>query len=146
MPIPSDYITSKRDEMLAYARRMYGARVRIHGPANVTHRLYKYVLRLNGLNILLYFGINTMAVVVKDRNGVIEIQGPRRGIMPAIVWASNRPRRFRHRLVGLRDLEGNLVPPFIVDHENSCVHAPAHEVEQVFRAEALFSLALELAA
>ena len=145
MPIPSDYITSKRDEMLEYARRTYGARVRIHGPANLTNRLYKYVLRLNGLKLMLFFGEVTMTVVVKDRNGVIETHGSRRGGLPPS-RVSNRRRHFRHRLVGLRDLEGNAVPPFIVDHENSCVHAPAHDVEHVFRAEALFRLALELAA
>jgi hypothetical protein len=132
--------------MLAYARRTYGARVRIHEPANVSYRLYKYVIRLNGLRLVLYFGISTMAVVVKDRNGVIETQGSRRGIMPAIVWASARPRHFRLRLVGLRDLEGDPVPPFLVDHERSLVHVPAHDVEHVSRVEALFRLALELAA
>ena len=146
MPIPNGYVGLKREEMLAYARRTYGARVRIHGPVNLTYRLYKYVFRLNGLQVTLYFGEVTMAVVVKDRNGVIETQCSRRGIMPAIVWASNRPRHFRHRLVGLCDLEGDDVPPFLVDQEHSLVHVPAHEVEHVFRVEALFRLALELAA
>lgn len=145
MPIPNGYITSKRDEMLEYARRMYGARVRIHEPTNVTDRVYKYMLSLNGLQLTLYFGTSTIAVVVRDRNGVIETHGSRRGGLPP-TRVSSRSRQFSHRLVGLRDLEGNLVPPITVYHENWCVHAPAHEVEHVFRAEALFRLALELAA
>ncbi len=145
MPIPNSYVGLKREEMLAYARQTYGARVRIHGPVNVSYHLYKYVLRLNGLKLMLFFGQVTMAVIIKDTNGVIETHGSRRGGLPPS-RVSNRSRHFRHRLVGLRDLEGNPVPPFIVDHENSCVHAPANEVEHVFRAEALFRLALELAA
>ena len=142
MPVQSKFIANGY-EMLAHARRT-GVRIgeRVDMPSNT----FYYELDMgNGFSMKLFMGEYVLGLAVKDSNHVIEKEGRKRSLHDGLQVPEGETY-FLHELVGLRDLKGRAVDPFFVEHRDDAILVNVRVYSRVGCVEALFLLALKLAA